>query len=148
MNHTIGKTMAVYTATGIGIAAFLAMAFSAVAGLAMGGETGAMLVKQFGVVLLCGIGYGAPAVVWTNDRLATWAKALIALVPGTLMYTAAAWWMGWIPRQYGASAVVWSIVAMLAYTAVISAICGFVFRGNVRKMNAQLKRRQARRDGR
>ena len=63
MNHTIGKTMAVYTATGIGIAAFLAMAFSAVAGLAMGGETGAMLVKQFGVVLLCGIGYGAPAVV-------------------------------------------------------------------------------------
>jgi hypothetical protein len=95
MNHTIGKTMAVYTATGIGIAAFLAMAFSAVAGLAMGGETGAMLVKQFGVVLLCGIGYGAPAVVWTNDRLATWAKALIALVPGTLMYTAAAWWMGW-----------------------------------------------------
>ena len=142
MNHTIGKTMAVYTATGIGIAAFLAMAFSAVAGLAMGGETGAMLVKQFG------IGYGAPAVVWTNDRLATWAKALIALVPGTLMYTAAAWWMGWIPRQYGASAVVWSIVAMLACTAVISAICGFVFRGNVRKMNAQLKRRQARRDGR
>ena len=140
MNHTIGKTMAVYTATGIGIAAFLAMAFSAVAGLAMG--------KQFGVVLLCGIGYGAPAVVWTNDRLATWAKALIALVPGTLMYTAAAWWMGWIPRQYGASAVVWSIVAMLACTAVISAICGFVFRGNVRKMNAQLKRRQARRDGR
>ncbi|RYQ37840.1 DUF3021 family protein [Bifidobacterium pseudolongum] len=148
MNHTIGKTMAVYTATGIGIAAFLAMAFSAVAGLAMGGETGAMLVKQFGVVLLCGIGYGAPAVVWTNDRLATWAKALIALVPGTLMYTAAAWWMGWIPRQYGASAVVWSIVVMLACTAVISAICGFVFRGNVRKMNAQLKRRQARRDGR
>lgn len=148
MNHTIGKTMAVYTATGIGIAAFLAMAFSAVAGLAMGGETGAMLVKQFGVVLLCGIGYGAPAVVWTNDRLTTWAKALIALVPGTLMYTAAAWWMGWIPRQYGASAVVWSIVAMLACTAVISAICGFVFRGNVRKMNAQLKRRQARRDGR
>mgnify|MGYP002510746334 FL=1 len=148
MNHTIGKTMAVYTATGIGIAAFLAMAFSAVAGLAMGGETGAMLVKQFGVVLLCGIGYGAPAVVWTNDRLATWAKALIALVPGTLMYTAAAWWMGWIPRQYGASAVVWSIVTMLACTAVISAICGFVFRGNVRKMNAQLKRRQARRDGR
>lgn len=148
MNHTIGKTMAVYTATGIGIAAFLAMAFSAVAGLAMGGETGAMLVKQFGVVLLCGIGYGAPAVVWTNDRLATWAKALIALVPGTLMYTAAAWWMGWIPRQYGASAVGWSIVAMLACTAVISAICGFVFRGNVRKMNAQLKRRQARRDGR
>lgn len=148
MNHTIGKTMAVYTATGIGIAAFLAMAFSAVAGLAMGGETGAMLVKQFGVVLLCGIGYGAPAVVWTNDRLATWAKALIALVPGTLMYTAAAWWMGWIPRQYGASTVVWSIVAMLACTAVISAICGFVFRGNVRKMNAQLKRRQARRDGR
>lgn len=148
MNHTIGKTMAVYTATGIGIAAFLAMAFSAVAGLAMGGETGAMLVKQFGVVLLCGIGYGAPAVVWTNDRLATWAKALIALVPGTLMYTATAWWMGWIPRQYGASAVVWSIVTMLACTAVISAICGFVFRGNVRKMNAQLKRRQARRDGR
>lgn len=148
MNHTIGKTMAVYTATGIGIAAFLAMAFSAVAGLAMGGETGAMLVKQFGVVLLCGIGYGAPAVVWTNDRLATWAKALIALVPGTLMYTAAAWWMGWIPRQYGASAVVWSIVTMLACTAVISAICGFVFRGNVCKMNAQLKRRQARRDGR
>lgn len=148
MNHTIGKTMAVYTATGIGIAAFLAMAFSAVAGLAMGGETGAMLVKQFGVVLLCGIGYGAPAVVWTNDRLATWAKALIALVPGTLLYTAAAWWMGWIPRQYGASAVAWSIVAMLACTAVISAICGFVFRGNVRKMNAQLKRRQARRDGR
>lgn len=148
MNHTIGKTMAVYTATGIGIAAFLAMAFSAVAGLAMGGETGAMLVKQFGVVLLCGIGYGAPAVVWANDRLATWAKALIALVPGTLMYTAAAWWMGWIPRQYGASAVVWSIVTMLACTAVISAICGFVFRGNVRKMNAQLKRRQARRDGR
>lgn len=148
MNHTIGKTMAVYTTTGIGIAAFLAMAFSAVAGLAMGGETGAMLVKQFGVVLLCGIGYGAPAVVWTNDRLATWAKALIALVPGTLMYTAAAWWMGWIPRQYGASAVAWSIVAMLACTAVISAICGFVFRGNVRKMNAQLKRRQARRDGR
>lgn len=148
MNHTIGKTMAVYTATGIGIAAFLAMAFSAVAGLAMGDETGAMLVKQFGVVLLCGIGYGAPAAVWTNDRLATWAKALIALVPGTLLYTAAAWWMGWIPRQYGASAVVWSIVAMLACTAVISAICGFVFRGNVRKMNAQLKRRQARRDGR
>lgn len=148
MNHTIGKTMAVYTATGIGIAAFLAMAFSAVAGLAMGGETGAMLVKQFGVVLLCGIGYGAPAVVWTNDRLATWAKALIALVPGTLMYTAAAWWMGWIPRQYGASAVVWSIVAMLTCTAVISAICGFVFRGNVRKMNAQLKRRQAGRGGR
>ncbi|PKU89624.1 hypothetical protein CQR46_1357 [Bifidobacterium pseudolongum subsp. globosum] len=148
MNHTIGKTMAVYTATGIGIAAFLAMAFSAVAGLAMGGETGTMLVKQFGVVLLCGIGYGAPAVVWTNDRLATWAKALIALVPGTLLYTAAAWWMGWIPRQYGASAVVWSIVAMLTCTAVISAICGFVFRGNVRKMNAQLKRRQARRDGR
>ncbi len=96
MNHTIGKTKAVYTATGIGIAAILAMAFSAVAGLAMGGETGAMLVKQFGDVLLCGIGYGAPAVVWTNDRLATWAKALIALVPGTLMYTAAAWWMGWI----------------------------------------------------
>lgn len=148
MNHTIGKTMAVYTATGIGIAAFLAMAFSAVAGLAMGGETGAMLVKQFGVVLLCGIGYGAPAVVWTNDRLATWAKALIALVPGTLLYTAAAWWMGWIPRQYGASAVVWSIVAMLACAAVISVICGVVFRGDVRRMNAQLKRRQARRGGR
>lgn len=148
MNHTIGKTMAVYTATGIGIAAFLAMAFSAVAGLAMGGETGAMLVKQFGVVLLCGIGYGAPAVVWTNDRLATWAKALIALVPGTLLYTAAAWWMGWIPRQYGAAAVVWFIVAMLACTAVISAVCGFVFRGDVRNMNAQLKRRQARRGGR
>ncbi len=52
------------------------------------------------------------------------------------------------PRQYGASAVVWSIVAMLACTAVISAICGFVFRGNVRKMNAQLKRRQAGRGGR
>lgn len=148
MNHTIGKTMAVYTATGIGIAAFLAMAFSAMAGLAMGGETGAMLVKQFGVVLLCGIGYGAPAVVWTNDRLATWAKALIALVPGTLLYTAAAWWMGWIPRQYGVAAVVWVVVVMLACTTVISVICGFVFRGNVRKMNEHLKRRQAGRGGR
>lgn len=142
MNHTIGKALLSYTATGIGIAAFISMTFAAVAGAMMGGETGAMLVKQFIVMLLCGAGYGAPAIIWLNERLATWAKLLIAIVPGTVIYTFAAWWIGWIPREYGIWTIVCFIAVMLVFAAIISAICGFVFRGNVRRLNEQLRRRQ------
>lgn len=136
------KALFRYTAVGIGIAAFISMCFSAIAGLAMGGDTGRMLARQFIVMLAVGVGYGAPAIVWLNERMATWAKLAIALVPGTVIYTFAAWWMGWIPRQYGIWAVLSFIAIMLVLTLIISIICGYVFRGDVRKMNAQLKRRQ------
>ncbi|PAU68154.1 hypothetical protein B1400_1467 [Bifidobacterium italicum] len=141
----IGKAMAKYTAVGIGIAAFIAMTFSAVAGLVMGGETGATLVKQFVAMLAIGTAYGAPAVVWLSDRLATWAQMLIALAPGTVIYMLIAWWIGWIPRQYGLWAVVGVVVFILVFTAIISAICGVVFRSDVRRMNTQLKLRRGRR---
>lgn len=141
----IGRALAKYTAVGIGIAAFIAMAFSAVAGLVMGGETGAMLVKQFAAMLAIGVAYGAPAVVWLSDRLAKWAQMLIALAPGTVIYMLIAWWIGWIPRQYGVWAVVSVVVFILVFTAIISAICGVVFRADVRRMNTQLKLRRGRR---
>lgn len=138
----IGRALAKYTAVGIGIAAFIAMAFSAVAGLVMGGETGAMLVKQFAAMLAIGVAYGAPAVVWLSDRLAKWAQMLIALAPGTVVYMLIAWWIGWIPRQYGVWAVVSVVVSILVFTAIISAICGVVFRADVRRMNARLDLRR------
>lgn len=141
----IGRALAKYTAVGIGIAAFIAMAFSAVAGLVMGGETGAMLVKQFAAMLSIGVAYGAPAVVWLSDRLAKWAQMLIALAPGTVVYMLIAWWIGWIPRQYGVWAVVSVVVFILVFTAIISAICGVVFRADVRRMNARLELRRGRR---
>lgn len=141
----IGRALAKYTAVGIGIAAFIAMAFSAVAGLVMGGETGAMLVKQFAAMLAIGVAYGAPAVVWRSDRLAKWAQMLIALAPGTVVYMLIAWWIGWIPRQYGVWAVVSVVVFILVFTAIISAICGVVFRADVRRMNARLDLRRGRR---
>lgn len=141
----IGRALAKYTAVGIGIAAFIAMAFSAVAGLVMGGETGAMLVKQFAAMLAIGVAYGAPAVVWLSDRLAKWAQMLIALAPGTVVYMLIAWWIGWIPRQYGVWAVVSVVVFILVFTAIISAICGVVFRADVRRMNARLDLRRGRR---
>ncbi|MDE5640831.1 DUF3021 domain-containing protein [Bifidobacterium castoris] len=141
----IGRALAKYTAVGIGIAAFIAMAFSGVAGLVMGGETGAMLVKQFAAMLAIGVAYGAPAVVWLSDRLAKWAQMLIALAPGTVVYMLIAWWIGWIPRQYGVWAVVSVVVFILVFTAIISAICGVVFRADVRRMNARLELRRGRR---
>ncbi|MEE0654417.1 DUF3021 family protein [uncultured Bifidobacterium sp.] len=143
-NSGVGKALMKYTAVGIGIAAFIAMAFSAIAGLVMGGDTGALLVKQFAAMLAIGVAYGAPAVVWLNDRLAKWAQMLIALAPGMVVYMLVAWWIGWIPRQYGVWAVVSTIVCVVVFTAVISAICGVVFRADVRRMNAQLKLRQRR----
>lgn len=142
---TIGRALAKYTAVGIGIAAFIAMAFSAVAGLVMGGETGAMLVKQFAAMLVIGVAYGAPAVVWLSDRLAKWAQMLIALAPGTVVYMLIAWWIGWIPRQYGVWAVVSVVVFILVFTAIVSAICGVVFRADVRRLNARLELRRGRR---
>ncbi|ATU19932.1 DUF3021 domain-containing protein [Bifidobacterium choerinum] len=140
----VGKAMAKYTAVGIGIAAFIAMTFAAITGLIIGGETGALLVKQFVAMLVIGVAYGAPAVVWLSDRLAKWAQMLIALAPGTVVYMLIAWWIGWIPRQYGLWAVVSVVVFILVFTAIISAICGVVFRSDVRRMNAQLKRRRSR----
>lgn len=141
----IGRALAKYTAVGIGIAAFIAMAFSGVAGLVMGGETGAMLVKQFAAMLAIGVAYGAPAVVWLSDRLAKWAQMLSAIAPGTVVYMLIAWWIGWVPRQYGVWAVVSVVVFILVFTAIISAICGIVFRADVRRMNAQLELRRGRR---
>lgn len=139
---TLRQALFTYSAVGIGIAAFISMCCSAVTGLVIGGDSGRMLVKQFGVILICGIGYGAPAIIWLNERLSTWAKLLIAIVPGTVIYTIAAWWMGWIPRQFG----VWSLLAFIAVilvvTTLISMICGFVFRSDVRKMNEQLNHEQ------
>lgn len=137
--HDMVRTLVTYTFTGIGIASFITVMASAIAGFAIGGAMGSMLVRQFFVVLAVGIGFGAPAIVWTNDRLATWAKALIALVPGICIYMVAAWYMGWIPRQYGAWAIVTTVVIMLIITGIISAVCGILFRREVANMNRALK---------
>ncbi|PLS28345.1 hypothetical protein CGZ88_0507 [Bifidobacterium anseris] len=141
-NPSIGKTLAIYTATGIGIASFIGSLFSGIVGMIMGGSTGSMLVKQFVATLVIGIAFGAPAIIWVSDRLATWIKLIVAIVPGTIIYTCIAWWIGWIPREYGVWAVISTIVMILVVTLIICAICGVVFRSNVRTMNDYLKRRQ------
>ena len=131
------------TFTGMGISLIIFAVIGIAFDIGGGGEfsmSGYGFTKMILGCLFTGIGFGLPSGVYENERLSTGAKVLIHMGIGCTVYTAAAFFAGWIPRELGAAKCALIILAELA-TAFLIWTGFYIF--NVKtadRMNERIKK--------
>ena len=131
------------TFTGIGISLTVFVVIGIIFDVKGGGD---FSMQEYGFTkrvlgcLFTGIGFGLPSGIYENERLPLGMKILVHLGIGCSVYTAAAFFAGWIPKGLGAGKCALIIAAQLLLAFVIW--LGFYF-SNVSaagKMSERIKK--------
>lgn len=64
--------------------------------------------------VVIGFGFGAPAVVYNNERLSLFTQTIIHMGTGCIVMTVTAYLVGWIPMHRGPLLIIASILGELA----------------------------------
>ena len=92
--------------------------------------------------MITGIAFYVPALVYQNEKLSKGLQVLIHMGIGLLTYISVGCYVGWIPLQAGA----WAIVGTIVSAVVISFLIWFGFylyyKQEARRINAKLKEKQ------
>lgn len=136
------KNILVNSLIGIGIAAVLSCLDSLLL-LAKGAGSLTMTVAEYtqmlaGIVLV-GLGFGLPCIVYQNDKLAPAYQVLIHMGTGCLVMTLVSFWTGWIPVKAG----FWPAFLTIAGDIAVAFIVWLIFyqqeKKLARKMNNRIK---------
>lgn len=69
--------------------------------------------------MIVGLGFGVPAIVYKNDKLALPMQCVIHMGIGCIIYTLVAFNVGWIPKERGLGFCFGAILGQLAVAAFI-----------------------------
>lgn len=91
-------------------------------------------------VILCGLGFGIPAIVYENEKLPLPMQCIIHMGIGCLVYTAIAFVVGWIPTERGVVPCIISFAAEILMAFIIW--LGFLkhYKNLAKKMNERLQK--------
>ena len=87
--------------------------------------------------VVIGFGFGAPAVVYNNERLSLFTQTIIHMGTGCIVMTVTAFLVGWIPLNHGPLLMIAILLEELALAFVI----WFIFYLQQKKLVKQMNQR-------
>ena len=134
------KNILVSSLIGIGIAAVTSCLVSLLL-LAKGAGSLTMTIGEYSQMLaglvLVGIGFGLPSIVYQNDKLAPAYQVLIHMGTGCLVMTLVSFWTGWIPVKAG----FWPAFLTIAGEITVAFIIWLIFYQHEKKLAQQMNNR-------
>ena len=130
------------TAAGIGMAAAIFCVMCVISDLTEGGQFALdhYRMTKMGIgVLICGIGWGAPSIVYDKEGLSMSAKMFIHLGIGCIVNTAAALWAGWLGTNTTLGQKLFIILIQLVTALSIWLCFHLYYVWEVRKMNERIR---------
>lgn len=125
---------------GIGLATVLSFVDSLLF-LAKGSGSLTMTVAEYtqmlASIVLVGLGFGLPSIVYQNDRLAPAYQVLIHMGTGCLVMTLVSFWTGWIPVKAG----FWPAFLTIAGQITVAFIIWLIFYQHEKKLAQQMNDR-------
>lgn len=125
---------------GIGLATVLSFVDSLLF-LAKGSGSLTMTVAEYtqmlASIVLVGLGFGLPSIVYQNDRLAPAYQVLIHMGTGCLVMTLVSFWIGWIPVKAG----FWPAFLTIAGQITVAFIIWLIFYQHEKKLAQQMNDR-------
>ena len=126
---------------GIGMAAFLFIITSMINDLAEGGrfvlENYQMTRMVIGCII-CGIGWGAPSVVYNKEGLSLPMKRLIHMGIGCVVYTIVAFYVGWLGTNTSLGQKIMIIAIQIAIAIAIWFGFHLYYKNEAKKMNERI----------
>lgn len=107
---------------GIGIASIIFFIIGISIDASLGGKmsfSGYSFTKMAAAALAIGVGFGAPAAIYEDDRLSLPMQALIHIGIGCTVLIIAGFAAGWLSAERGAASVVLTILGQLAVALAI-----------------------------
>ena len=92
--------------------------------------------------MITGIAFYVPSLVYQNEKLSKVLQVLIHMGIGLLTYFGVSCYVGWIPLQAGAWAVVVAIVSAIAISFFIWFGFYLYYKQEAKHINAKIKKRQ------
>lgn len=92
--------------------------------------------------MITGVAFYVPALVYQNEKLSKGLQVLIHIGIGLLTYISVGCYVGWIPLQAGAWAVVGAIVSVVAISFLIWFGFYLYYKKEAKRINAKLKEKQ------
>lgn len=89
--------------------------------------------------MLVGLGFGAPTIVYKNDRLALPMQCVIHLGIGCIIYTLVAFNVGWIPAEKGLGFCFGAILGQLAIAVIIWIAFLLYYKKMAEEINRKIK---------
>lgn len=89
--------------------------------------------------ILLGLGWGAPAVVYSSEKMSSGIKSVIHIGIGIVVQTVTAFIVGWIPAGAGALKCVLIIACEIAIAMIIWLCFFFYNKRQVDKMNKRIQ---------
>ena len=134
-----------YSGIAMGCFAFVAMIF--IASIFAGGantffatRTGAEWLTLAACFIVISTGFHVSSLIYDNEKIALWLRALIHMLIGTVVYLFTAYFAGWM------KAGVWEtlVYVLLAFgiAAVIWLCIFFSIKGQAKRVNARIKEQQ------
>ncbi|MCD5436982.1 DUF3021 domain-containing protein [Lactobacillus delbrueckii subsp. lactis] len=134
------KNILVSSLIGIGIAAVSSCLVSLLL-LANGAGSLTMTVAEYtqmlAGIILVGLGFGLPSIVYQNDKLAPAYQVLIHMGTGCLVMTLVSFWTGWIPVKAG----FWPAFLTIAGEIAVSFIVWLIFYQQEKKLAQKMNNR-------
>ena len=127
---------------GIGMAAFLFAISCMISDLAEGGRfvlENHQMTKMVIGCIVCGIGWGAPSVVYNREGLSGPVKVLIHMGIGCLIYTIVAFSVGWLGTETSLWAKIGIILIQFAIAFLIWGGFRLYYKQEAKKMNDRIQ---------
>lgn len=89
--------------------------------------------------LICGIGFGAPSVVYNSEKLSYPVKVLIHMGVGCIVYTIVAFNVGWLGNETSLALKCIIVACQIALAFVIWFIFKIYYNNQAKKMNEKIR---------
>lgn len=95
--------------------------------------------RMVAAAILIGVGFGAPAVLYDNEKIPVPMRALIHMAIGSIVMLLCSYWAGWLPVEAGWKAVALTIGGQLLFCVLIWLAFSLYYAKQSRQINQKIK---------